>query len=66
MGRWLIIFGLLLVVLGIAWPLIAKLGFGRLPGDLRFERDGFGFYFPITTSLVISIALSLILWFFRR
>lgn len=66
MGRWLIIFGLLLVVLGIAWPLIAKLGLGRLPGDLRFERDGFGFYFPITTSLIISIALSLLLWFFRR
>jgi hypothetical protein len=66
MGRWLIIFGLLLVVLGVAWPLIAKLGLGRLPGDLRFEREGFGFYFPITTSLIISIALSLILWFFRR
>lgn len=66
MGRWLIIFGLLLVVLGVAWPLLAKLGLGRLPGDLRFERDGFGFYFPITTSLIISIALSLILWFFRR
>ena len=66
MGRWLIIFGLLLVVLGVAWPLLAKLGLGRLPGDLRFERDGFGFYFPITTSVIISIALSLILWFFRR
>ena len=66
MGRWLIIFGLLLVVLGVAWPLIAKLGLGRLPGDLRFEREGFGFYFPITTSLIISIALSLILWLFRR
>jgi hypothetical protein len=65
-GRWLIIFGLLLVVLGVAWPLLAKLGLGRLPGDLRFERDGFGFYFPITTSVIISIALSLILWFFRR
>jgi hypothetical protein len=65
-GRWLIIFGLLLVVLGVAWPLFAKLGLGRLPGDLRFERDGFGFYFPITTSLIVSIALSLILWFFRR
>ncbi|HEX2198010.1 MAG TPA: DUF2905 domain-containing protein [Burkholderiales bacterium] len=66
MGRWLILFGLLLVVLGIAWPWLAKLGLGRLPGDLRIERDGFGFYFPITTSLIVSIVLSLLLWLFRR
>jgi uncharacterized membrane protein len=66
MGRWLVIFGLVLIALGIAWPLIAKLGLGRLPGDLRIERDGFGFYFPITTSLIISIVVSLLLWLFRR
>ncbi len=66
MGRWLVIFGLVLVALGLAWPLIAKLGLGRLPGDLRIERDGFGFYFPITTSLIISIVISLLLWLFRR
>jgi hypothetical protein len=66
MGRWLVIFGLVLLALGIAWPLIAKLGLGRLPGDLRIEREGFGFYFPITTSLIISIAVSLLLWLFRR
>ena len=66
MARWLIVFGLVLVALGIAWPLMAKLGLGRLPGDIRIEREGFGFYFPITTSLVVSIAISLLLWFFRR
>ena len=66
MGRWLVIFGLVLIALGIAWPLIAKLGLGRLPGDLRIERDGFGFYFPITTSLIVSIVVSLLLWLFRR
>jgi hypothetical protein len=66
MGRWLVIFGLVLLALGLAWPLIAKLGLGRLPGDLRIERDGFGFYFPITTSLIISIVVSLLLWLFRR
>ena len=66
MGRWLILFGLLLIVLGVAWPLIAKLGLGRLPGDLRIEREGFGFYFPITTSLIVSIVISLLLWLFRR
>ena len=66
MGRWLILFGILLIVLGIAWPWIMKLGLGRLPGDLRIEREGFSFYFPITTSLIVSILLSLLLWFFRR
>ena len=66
MGRWLILFGLLLVALGVAWPLLSKLGLGRLPGDLRIERDGFGFYFPITTSLLVSIVISLLLWLFRR
>jgi hypothetical protein len=66
MGRWLILFGVVLVVLGLAWPWITKLGLGRLPGDLRIEREGFGFYFPITTSLIISIVISLLLWLFRR
>jgi hypothetical protein len=66
MGRWLILFGILLVVLGIAWPWISKLGLGRLPGDVHIEREGFSFYFPITTSLIISILLSLLLWLFRR
>jgi hypothetical protein len=66
MGRWLILFGLVINALGVAWPFIAKLGLGRLPGDLRIERDGFGFYFPITTSLLVSIVISLLLWLFRR
>jgi Protein of unknown function (DUF2905) len=65
-GRWLILFGIVLVILGLAWPWITKLGLGRLPGDLRIEREGFSFYFPITTSLIISILLSLLLWFLRR
>lgn len=66
MGRWLILAGVVLVVLGVAWPWLAKLGLGRLPGDIRIERDGFGFYFPITTSLIVSIVASLILWWLRR
>ena len=66
MGRFLITLGIVLVVAGIAWPWIAKLGVGRLPGDFHFERDGFSFYFPFTTGLIISIVLSLILWFFRK
>jgi hypothetical protein len=66
MARWLIVAGVVLIVLGLAWPLVAKLGLGRLPGDIRIERDGFTFYFPLMTGLFISVVLSLILWLFRR
>ena len=66
MGRWLILFGLVLVAVGVAWPWLVKLGLGRLPGDLRIEREGFTFYFPITTSIIVSIAVSLLIWLFRR
>jgi hypothetical protein len=66
MARWLIIAGGVLIVLGLAWPLIAKLGLGRLPGDIHVEREGFSFYFPLVTGLIISVVLSLILWFFRK
>jgi DUF2905 family protein len=66
MQRALIILGLVLVAAGLAWPWIAKLGLGRLPGDIRIESESGGFYFPIVTCLVISVVLSLLLWFFRR
>jgi hypothetical protein len=66
MGRWLILFGFVLIAVGLAWPWLAKLGLGRLPGDLRIEREGFGFYFPLATSLIVSIVVSLLIWLFRR
>jgi hypothetical protein len=66
MAKWLITIGVILVVLGIAWPLVQKLGLGSLPGDIRIERKGFSFYFPITTSILVSLAITLILWIFRR
>lgn len=66
MARWLIIFGTILILAGLSWPWITKMGFGHFPGDIRFERKGFGFYFPITTSLLISFILSLIFWLFRK
>jgi hypothetical protein len=65
-ARWLIVAGVALIVLGLAWPFIAKLGLGRLPGDIHIERDGFSFYFPLMTGLVVSVVLSLILWLFRK
>jgi hypothetical protein len=64
--RALIVAGVVLLVLGLAWPWLSKLPLGRLPGDLRIERDGFSFFFPLTTGLLISAVVSLILWWLRK
>ena len=48
------------------WPWLQKVGFGRLSGDFVIKRDGFTFYAPIATCILISIVLSLILWLLRR
>ena len=66
MTRVLVILGVILVVVGLAWPWLAKLGLGRLPGDIVIERENFRFYFPITTMILISLVLSLIFWLFRK
>ena len=66
MQRILITVGVVLLVAGVLWPWLAKLGLGRLPGDIRIESESGGFYVPIVTSIVVSIVLSLILWIFRR
>jgi Protein of unknown function (DUF2905) len=65
-GRLLIILGIVLVVLGTLWPLITRLGLGRLPGDIVIERENFRLYIPIMTSLIVSIVLSVILWLINR
>lgn len=66
MSRTLITIGVLLVILGLLWPWLQKSGLGRLPGDIAIERENFRFYFPLTTSIIISLALALIFWMFRR
>jgi Protein of unknown function (DUF2905) len=66
MGRWLVVLGLILVVAGLLWPWLAKVGLGHLPGDIRIERKGFVFYFPLTSGLIVSALLTLILWILRR
>jgi hypothetical protein len=62
-GRLLMIGGVILFVIGGLVFLASKFGipFGRLPGDIRIERDGFSFYFPLASSIVISILLTIIL-----
>ena len=66
MSRSLVIIGLLLVAVGLLWPLLTRLGLGKLPGDILIQRENFTFYAPIATGLIISILLSLVLWLFNR
>jgi hypothetical protein len=66
MQRILIAIGVVLLLVGLLWPWLSSLGLGRLPGDIRIETENGFFYFPITTCVVISIVLSLVIWFIRR
>jgi len=66
MQRLLIGIGLALVLAGIAWPLLSRVGLGRLPGDIMVQRDSTSFYFPLATCIVISIVLSALMWLFNR
>jgi hypothetical protein len=65
-GRLLVIFGLVLVTVGLLWPLITKMGIGRLPGDIVIERENFRLYIPLATSLIISVVLSILFWLLNR
>ena len=66
MQRFLIVAGVVIVLVGVAWPWIARLGLGRLPGDINIERDGWSFHFPLVTSIVVSIVVSVLFWIFRK
>lgn len=66
MGRILIIVGLAIAAVGVLWPWLRKLGLGSLPGDIYIRGAHTSFYFPIVTSIVVSVVLSLILWFINR
>ena len=65
-SRFLIMLGILLILAGIFWPWLQRMGIGLLPGDIVVEREGFRFYFPVVTSILLSLALTLIIWFINR
>ena len=65
-GRWLLLAGGLLVILGLLAQSGALSWFGRLPGDIHIQRPGFSFYFPVTSMLVISALLSVAGYLIRR
>jgi hypothetical protein len=66
MQRFLIAFGLLVLLAGLAWPWLGRTGLGRLPGDILIQRGGTTFYFPLVTCLLISVVLSGLLWLFNH
>jgi hypothetical protein len=65
-SRLLIVIGLIIVAIGLLWPMLGKVGLGRLPGDIVFRREHFSFYVPLATSLILSILLSLLFWLLSR
>ncbi len=70
MARLLIAAGVVLIVAGLAWPLLAKLGLGSLPGDIHIERENFTIFIPLTSGLIvsalISVVVSIVLWVLRK
>ena len=66
MAKFLIFAGLVLIGLGVLWMVGERFGLGRLPGDFVVERGNFRFYFPLASSLVLSLVFSLLLWLFNR
>ena len=66
-GKILIFFGIVMIVVGGFFLICNKIPFlGKLPGDIAVQKKNFGFYFPITTCIVISIIISLIMWLFGK
>ena len=67
LGKLLISIGLLLALIGLLFSFAGKLPWlGHLPGDISIERERFSFYFPLTTCILISLIISLVVYFFRR
>ena len=66
MARTLIIFGIVMLVVGLLWPYLSRIGLGRLPGDIVIERENMTFYFPLMTCLLMSVVLSLVFWAANR
>jgi hypothetical protein len=64
--RFLIGLGLVILIAGIAWPLLPRIGLGPLPGDIFIQRGGATFFFPLVTCVIISIVLSAVFWLFNR
>ncbi|MGI3211203.1 DUF2905 domain-containing protein [Roseovarius tibetensis] len=65
MARYLILAGIVLVVIGLLWGPLSRLGLGRLPGDIVIERESFTLYVPVTSAILVSVVLSVIVALIR-
>ena len=65
MARFLIIAGVALIVIGLLWGPLSRLGLGRLPGDIVIERETFRIYIPVTSAILVSIGLTVVLALIR-
>ena len=67
LGRTLVVMGLVVAVVGVLLVLVGRVpGLGRLPGDIYIQRGNWSFYFPLATSIVISVLLTALFWLFGR
>lgn len=66
MQKTLIVLGVVIALIGLAWPWLSSLPLGRLPGDFVVERENFKLYFPLTTMIIVSVIVSFILWLLRQ
>ena len=66
MNRTIIIIGIIIVIIGLAWPILGKLPIGRLPGDIIIKKEDFSFYFPITTMILVSIIITALFYLFKK
>lgn len=66
LGRVLVGIGIVLLVLGLLLLVFGRMGLGKMPGDIVVRRGNFTFYFPLATSILISLVVSFLLWLFRR
>ena len=66
MQKSLILIGLAIALIGLLWPWLGKLPLFRLPGDIVIDRPGIKLFIPITTMILVSVVLSVILWFLRK
>lgn len=68
MGKTFIIIGVIIIIIGLLlqFTSFSFNWFGRLPGDIRIEKPGYSFYFPITSMILISVVASILLWIFRK
>lgn len=67
MGKILIVIGVIIIFIGLAFLFADKIPFfGKLPGDIYIKKERFSFYFPITTSIIISIILTILFYIFRK